>query len=341
MSAARETVRRWAAKTLYHAPFPRARVLLEGFVGGEVAFPVLSYHRVNDAGDPFFPAMSTAVFEQHMAHLARSYRVLTVEDLVDRMRRGRLPRNAIALTFDDGYRDNLTHAAPILARYGLPATVFLTTGFIGTAEAPWFDRIALAFKNTTAKSIVAPWGGRVELSSTGDRLAAVACALEYFKGLGQDEFERRLNELLALLGIEARGAFPGWMLSWDDVLALRRLGFSIGAHTVSHPILSRVGMERARAEIVGSRAMIEKACGFAPTAFAYPNGKPDDYSEAVRGLVEEAGFACAVTTRFGLNTRQTPVYELRRGGPWEQDVATFALKLSAYRLQSRYRHASS
>ena len=78
--------------------------------------------------------------------------------------------------------------------------------------------------------------------------------------------------------------------------------------------------------------MIEAACGRAPRAFAYPNGRPDDYSPAVLALVREAGFTCAVTTTFGVNTRSTPPYELRRGGPWEPHLPTFALKLAGYRL---------
>ena len=341
MNVSRETVARWAAKTLYHAPFSRTRAKLEGFAARGFAFPILTYHRVNDDNDAFFPSMPTAVFDRHMAYLARSYRVLSVEDLVERMHRRQVPRNAIAITFDDGYRDNLTAAAPILARYGLPATIFLATGFIGTMDVPWYDRIGRAFQNTTVVSMTAPWGGALELVSTEQRLAALDRTLAYFKSLTDDEFGRRLNDVLSVLAVDDRPWRKGWMLDWDDVLALKRLGFSVGAHTMHHPILSRVTPERARNEIVGSRRMIEAACGSAPAAFAYPNGKPEDYSDAVQRLVREAGFTCAVTTRFGLNCQKTPVYELRRGGPWEHDVATFALKLSVYRLQARYGDASS
>src|SRR5262249_24574843 len=122
------------------------------------------------------------------------------------------------------------------------------------------------------------------------------------------------------------------MLSWDDVHALLGLGFSIGAHTVNHPILSRVSAERARAEIVGARAMIESVCGVPPLTFAYPNGRREDYSAIISRLVREAGFVCAVTTRFGVNTTATSRWELRRGGPWETHLPTFALKLAAYRV---------
>src|SRR5262245_6526405 len=309
--------------------------MLEGYARAGAAFPILGYHRVNDDDDPFFPSLPSAVFESHMAYLARSYRVMMVEDLVESMRRGAVPRNAIALTFDDGYRDNLTHAAPILARYGLPATIFLTTGLIGTGVVSWFDPVAMAFKTTTAESVAAPWGAWLPLRGAGDRLAALKATLTYFKGLGEAEFGRRLDGLLEALVPSDRGGCKGLMLDWDEVHALRGLGFSIGAHTVTHPILSRVSEERARIEIRDSRRMIESACGVAPRAFAYPNGKAQDYTDVVQRLIGDAGYTCALTSRFGLNTRRTPVYELRRGGPWEHDVAAFAMKLSMYRMVDR------
>jgi peptidoglycan/xylan/chitin deacetylase (PgdA/CDA1 family) len=122
------------------------------------------------------------------------------------------------------------------------------------------------------------------------------------------------------------------MLSWDDVHALMGLGVGIGAHTVSHPILSQLDPQEARAEIEGSWKAIRSHCGRPPRAFAYPNGRVEDYSDAVIAAVREAGFTCAVTTRFGVNTTATPLYELRRGGPWEHHLPTFALKLAGYRL---------
>jgi peptidoglycan/xylan/chitin deacetylase (PgdA/CDA1 family) len=299
------------------------------------AFPILKYHRVNDDRDAFFPSVPTAVFERHMAYLARTYRVLTVEELVERCRRSEVPRHALAITFDDGYRDNLTHAAPILARYGLPATIFLATGFIGTAEVPWFDQLAMAFKTTKVPSVPAPWGEQVDLASTDARLQALARALGHLKGLPDRDRRRRVGELLDALTVTDRSWFKDLMLGWDDVQALAGLGFSVGAHTVNHSILSRVGLRRARTEIEGSHTMIEAACGVAPQAFAYPNGCPDDYTTTVQRLVQEAGFTCAVTTRFGLNTAETPRYELRRGGPWEHDLGTFALKLAVYWILAR------
>ena len=292
--------------------------------------PVLSYHRVNDDGDPFFPAMPTAVFERQMAYVARAYRVLGLEEMLDRLDRGGMPGRALVVTFDDGYRDNLTHAAPILARHRIAATVFLSTGFIGTAAAPWFDRVADAFKTTRAASFAAPWGAVFPLGSRAERLAALHACRAHLKRVPHDALERTADGIGAAL---SAGAAPkSAMLGWDDVHALRGLGWSIGAHTVTHPILSEMDDTAAAREIGDSRRMIQTQCGILPRAFAYPNGQPGDYTETTMRLVREAGFDCALTTRHGLNAPDTPRFELRRGQPSEHDLPTFALKLAWYRL---------
>ncbi len=326
----RPSILRWAAAGLYHTGLIRPLTRVVGYAGKTPAFQILTYHCVNDNGDPFFPSVPTAVFERRMAYIARNFPVLAVEELVERMRRGALPKNALAITFDDGYRDNLTHAAPILARYGLPATIFLATGFIGTAEVPWFDRLALAFKATKIPSYAAPWGHVVSLTSQAARVRALEQTLGYLKRLLDDDFRRALDGTLQVLGVTGRLCTGNPMLTWDDVRALGNMGFSIGAHTVNHPILSRVTPERARQEVLDSRAMIEASCGRPPAAFAYPSGRPEDYTETVKTLVREAGFTCAVTTQFGVNTQERCIYELRRGGPWEEHLPTYALKLAWY-----------
>jgi peptidoglycan/xylan/chitin deacetylase (PgdA/CDA1 family) len=334
MALRREGLIRALASAWYHAGLSRPVSLAAGYARRAPAYLVLVYHRVNDEGDPFLPSVPTGVFDAHMAFVARTYRVLPVEQLAERAGRGVLPRNALAITFDDGYRDNLTHAAPVLARYGLPATIFLATGFIGTGEVPWFDRLAMALKTAVVPEVVAPWGDRLALSDWPARLRALQGMLSYLKRLADDERQRGLDAVLEQLGGPDRRATKDLMLTWDDVHALGGLGFSIGAHTVNHPILSRVPVERAWTEIQGSRTMIQGACGRLPAVFAYPNGGPEDYTEIVKHLVREAGFACAVTTRFGVNTARTSPWELRRGGPWEHHLPTFALKLARYRLLS-------
>jgi peptidoglycan/xylan/chitin deacetylase (PgdA/CDA1 family) len=320
-----------AAGVLYGTGAIRLGSWLAGYAGRQPAFPILTYHRVNDDADDFLPAVPASVFERHMAYVASAYRVMPLTEMVERAQRGSLPRNRLAITFDDGYRDNLTHAAPILHRYGLPATIFLATGLIGTGVTSWFDRLSVALKLTKVETVQAPWGETLILRDRVARLAALDRALGHLKVFGDDELQRALDRLLEALDVPHAMTPKNLMLDWTDVRALRGRGFDIGGHTVSHVILSRVSDERAWAEIRGSSEAIEGNLGSKPKAFAYPNGRPEDYTRSTIDLVRRAGFAWAVTTRFGLNTADTPAYELRRGGPWEPDVATFALKLAVYR----------
>ena len=323
-----------AATGLHHAGMLRTFSRVTGRVRRDPAFQVLTYHRVNDDCDAFFPALPVSVFEAQIRHVAQAYTVLTVEELVERMTRNALPRDAIAITFDDGYRDNLTHAAPILARHGVPATIFLATTSIGSAVRPWFDQVALAFKTTRAESVTMPWGGTIALTDRAARLRALDDAWGRLKLLSETGFEDALRRLLATLEppCDHGLAEPNGMLDWSDVRALADLGVVAGSHTATHPILSRLSAARARREIEESRDVIRAMTGFPPQAFAYPNGGLADYTPEVVRLVRAAGFRCAVTTRFGINTRRTSPWELRRGGPSEHHLPTFALKLAGYRL---------
>ena len=325
----RLAVLRGVSSALYHSglagPIARGVALAHR----RPRLPILTLHRVNDENDPFMASLPTAVFAARMTHIARHYRVLTVEDLAARLHDGTAPRNALAITFDDGYRDNLTHAAPILRRLGLPATIFLVTGLIDSPHALWFDRLALAFKSATARRLELADGRVLSLATVADRLAALYTTRAHLKQVPDDERAPSVERL-----VEALKPTPErpkrLMLSWDEVAALRGLGFAIGAHTITHPIMSRLAPDQVRSEIHGSKAAIEKHLGTPVRAFAYPNGQPGDYNEAVTQVVREAGFTCAVTTKRGLNDANTPVLELRRGGPWEQHMPTYALKLAYY-----------
>jgi len=323
---------RAVSSAVYHSRLLGPVAAAASYARPRVGFPILTFHRVNDDHDPFLPAVPTAVFAARMAHIARHYRVLTVEDLVERVRQGTVPSNTLALTFDDGYRDSLSHAAPILAQHGLPATIFLATGYIGTPDVPWFDHVALAFKLARRREVTLPGGQPQRLETEGDRLAGLDRAISWLKTLSDEKRRRAVDRLVADLNPRRPDRPKRFMLTWGEVDALRGLGFSVGAHTVTHPILSRVTPEHAREEIQGSKDAIERALGVTVRAFAYPNGGSEDYTPTTVRLVQECGFRCAVTTRRGLNEPATPPFELRRGGPWENHLPTFALKLAYYQL---------
>jgi peptidoglycan/xylan/chitin deacetylase (PgdA/CDA1 family) len=301
-------------------------------------FTILIYHRVHPHPTPFMiDAMPPERFERQMRHLARAYRPMPLDELATRSLEGTVPRGAVAVTFDDGYADNATHALPILQRYGIPVTVFLATGCIGSDRIPWHDEVLLAFEGTRRKDFRLPitGGAPLPLATETDRAFAASHALATLKPLPEGE---RLAAVAAIRDELGSGAGYGvempLMLDWERVRAMRRADVRFGAHTVTHPILSRVTPERARGEVVESKREIERELGEEVTLFAYPNGRPEDFTDETVALVRAAGFRAAVTTSFGANESGSDPFRFRRGTPWEADAARFALKLAYYRLRS-------
>ena len=242
---------------------------------------------------------------------------------------GTLPRNALAITFDDGYRDNLTHAAPDPSSPAFPPRS--SSPRVHRHRQDFLVRsLALALKLTKVATVRTPWGETLVLRDRTARLAALDRAQNRLKTLGDDELQRALDVLLEGLDVPDAAAPKNLMLDWADARALTGLGFDVGGHTVSHVIFSRVTADGRGPKIQGSRSAIEAGLGSRPTAFAYPNGRAADYTPATVELVRDAGFAWAVTT---LLRRHGPNAGVRAstGWPREPDVATFALKLAVYR----------
>jgi peptidoglycan/xylan/chitin deacetylase (PgdA/CDA1 family) len=208
---------------------------------------ILAYHAIATDGEPasrfILPCSS---FERQMRTLARRRRVLALDELVALRHTHRLPpARSVVITFDDGYADTRTLAAPVLAELRLPATVFLVSTRVGP------DRV---------------WEGEGELA-------------------------RR----------------P--LVSWEDVHELREFGFEVGAHTRTHPFLTKLAPGQLEAEIAGSRAELAERLGAPPQAFAYPYG---NRNEATVEAARRAGYSSASTFRVGRNGPGTPLHLLRR-----------------------------
>jgi peptidoglycan/xylan/chitin deacetylase (PgdA/CDA1 family) len=322
-----------------------ARLKVDG--SGRPAFPfvrlrrerngqILIYHRVNDEGDPYFGGIPTELFDRQMAYLASRFHVLPLSDLVERLRAGTLPDNAVAVTFDDGYRDNYLRAFPILTKHSLPATIFLTTSAIGSDRQLWHDDVFSAFRETHEPALVTFGPGRIQgpLSSIPERLRLQHEVLRYVRTLNPEGRSEAIAVLRELLRVGSPPPAPGLMLTWDEVRAMSRSGIEFGSHTSTHPILSRLGSDLARREILDSKRVIEERLGTAVRGFAYPNGTRADFLPETKAIVREAGYAYAVTTIPGTNEPEQDLFELRRTTPWERDVFAFGMRLYYNKLRS-------
>lgn len=294
-------------------------------------FQILVYHRIGATTDPFTSAMSARGFARQMQALRAHFRVLSLSDLLLAAERREVPAHAVAVTFDDGYEDTLTHALPILQRYQIPATVYLATGLMDTDQSMWNDRIGAAVRDTTRAELQPICDGMepMPLRTATERRSALQRTLEALKRRALAERARLADRVVEQLDGTAESG-PR-MLRWEQVRQLHAGGIEVGAHTVTHPILTAVSADDARREITEAKAMIEARLQAPVRHFAYPNGTEKDFDAETKSMVRAAGYVSAVTTMFGANDPSTDRYALRRGGPWEEDSATFATKLWWYR----------
>jgi peptidoglycan/xylan/chitin deacetylase (PgdA/CDA1 family)/CelD/BcsL family acetyltransferase involved in cellulose biosynthesis len=299
---------------------------------------IFIYHRVNDDYDPFLPSIPVMVFRKQMEFLRKNFPVVSLEEIAS----GEFPQNrekyCIAITFDDGYRDNFLHAFPVLKDLGMPATFFLATGYIETGEMPWYDQVCWAFKLTTQPqfSLGSIGGPNASLGSRSERLQAMGKTLAWLREAKEAERTRMIPRLLEALGVPGPLSLPNLMLSWAQVQQMSKEKFTFGAHTVSHPALSRISGERLEAEILESKDKIEEKLQLPVAHFAYPFGQPFDINAESKQAVQRAGFSTAVTTAWGFNRPGDDLFELKRFNPWfrawDFDPGRFGMVLDWYRL---------
>jgi peptidoglycan/xylan/chitin deacetylase (PgdA/CDA1 family) len=265
--------------------------------GGEGGI-ILMYHSVAMGSEEHYIDQRNhvpgEVFEKQMSFLVKHRTVVSLWELVSRLHKGeKLAPGTIALTFDDGYLDNLTWAGPILSRLGLPATLFLATGYVDRGEAQWVDQAHSCFKYRTEQELKLVWEGHPRVFQIDD---PGTCALAYDKlcsMLLSASPESRRATLESVRGqLQPGSKVPRLTLTWEDVQRLQCMNcaFEIGAHTVEHRDLTAITMEKARAEVFDCLGRIEERAGVRPRLFSFPYGRT---GPMLRNLVSEAGFVAA------------------------------------------------
>jgi peptidoglycan/xylan/chitin deacetylase (PgdA/CDA1 family) len=303
---------------------------------------ILRYHAVceMDAGyaDPGI-CVTPSAFKRHVDYLASHYRVLPLPDAVDAIQKGRnLPANAVAITFDDGYADNLGAARTLAAR-GLSATFYLTAGCLAGGAPFWPSELRRLIGGIPGPDLRLAAAGvevALPLATAADRTAAVSRLTRIFKG-HPIPVREELRENLRRLSTAAGQPCP--MLTWDDVRAMRGMGMVIGSHTMTHPNLPNAGPEAARIEITQSKARLEEEIGAPVTMFSYPNGGAERYmTREVAALVRDAGFAAATTSRNAFASPASDLYALERVQVSERlEQLIFALEVERFAFQPKPR----
>jgi peptidoglycan/xylan/chitin deacetylase (PgdA/CDA1 family) len=296
--------------------------------GSSARLSVLIFHRVLAEADPLQPSEPTAQeFEDQMRWVATWFNVLRLSEAVDRLARGALPDRALAITFDDGYADNLRVAYPILRRLGLTATFFIATEFLNGGRM-WNDTVI-----ETIRAIQGPqldlrlFGlGVHSVASTLEKRKAVGALLQAMKYLPNAERAATVERLADLAPVPLPNDL---MMSPADVRELHGHGMAIGAHTASHPILRSLSPDAARDEIAEGKSQLERLLGGSVDLFAYPNGKPGiDYSSEHVAMVKALGFRAAVSTAWGAARCGGDLFQIPRFTPWDRDRTKFGLRLA-------------
>jgi peptidoglycan/xylan/chitin deacetylase (PgdA/CDA1 family) len=268
---------------------------------------VVNYHRIDDTQRPGFDSFKPNVsanpqdFERQMEYLAKWFHVISLQDLVQWLDgRKELPPYAALITFDDGYLDNYTTAYPILRRHNLPALIFLTTGHIGTDAPFYWDLAAYCFHHTQKDHMLFPAGKTVHWTHQSEREGAGKDWVEQLKSMPHREKQAWVDRLPGESGVSIPGGFfQNLMMNWEHIREMRHGGIEFGAHTVHHPILTRISLEDVYLEVHESKSKIETETGLPVLGFAYPNGQASDLTSAIEKIVAGSGIRAAFTLLNG------------------------------------------
>jgi peptidoglycan/xylan/chitin deacetylase (PgdA/CDA1 family) len=320
----------------------RLRWLHVGRPGRRCGPVVLLYHRVaRPVADPQLLAVTPDQFADHLALLADRFEPVPLADLVARVQAGRESRDLVTVTLDDGYADNLFAAKPLLERHGVPATVFVASGLVGSGRRFWWDELE--------RLLLRP--GRLPSPLTFQ----IADERLHWELDGDATYTRaRAGELAAWTVLDARAPGPRQQVyrdlcsrlrAWDEKeqehaldhlrrvvapdeetdgdtprpLTAEELAFladgdlvAVGAHTVTHPVLAQLPADRQAEEIHGSKRQLEAALNRSVTSFAYPYGAAGDFDRRTVSLVREAGFSHACANIAGRVRPRTNPFRIPR-----------------------------
>ncbi|NOZ52947.1 MAG: polysaccharide deacetylase family protein [Gammaproteobacteria bacterium] len=295
--------------------------------GRKAKLAILIYHRVLASEDLYRDEETNAVeFDWQMRLISRNFRVIKLSDAVERMKNGTLPARAMCVTFDDGYADNYEVALPILKKWNVPATFFISTAYLN-GGCMWNDRIIESISHTQSPflDLTKYELGKYSMHTVEERKLAISDLLKKIKHL---PYATRFTITEAINHDLEVTIAADIMMTRGQVKKLYENGMEIGAHTDTHPILTKIDDEMALSEIEKNKNILEKILGSDINLFAYPNGKPgQDYNDKHVSMVKSLGFRAAVSTTWGVSNRHSDPYQLCRFTPWDKTPGRFMFRL--------------
>ncbi|MCC6491844.1 MAG: polysaccharide deacetylase family protein [Pirellulales bacterium] len=337
-------------RALYRWGFWDALLAVERAVGWRQHAVVLLYHHIRADDETRLPlsqveeGVSETAFSRQLGAFCRWYRPCEPAELHAALYGDTsLDDDRLLVTFDDGYRDNRTLAAPILRSHGISGLVFIATGFIESSQRFWWVELNESIRALNERSLA----DACELCNGSSHISAHLHEGQLGSHAGRRQLRIGVASVLgslpeakrqAELGALTEAAGPGDeetlpLLTWDEIRDMQGEGFQFGAHTVSHPLLSRLPDDRLESEVRDSAAAIAAQVGADPGAFAYPHGDVDD---RVKQSVQAAGFEAAYAANPGVATPgktdvlRIPRIQLYADDPARLTIMIVALKASKY-----------
>ncbi len=297
---------------------------------------ILVYHRFsNDSRRKhLLPYMHVEDFRRQISYIKKWYKIISLDELIDNLNDNKkFTSPNIILTFDDGYKNNYTLAYPILKKLNLPATIFLTSGLIGSKDGLWVDGLENILLHTPVKSFVLPeiFEDEVlridtlkEKRKIKDRIFS---HLLYSDNNQRRKFINKLRKILKAENDVTKTEENRIMLNLEEIKEMATQNINFGAHTLTHPALTYIPFEQAMNEITESKKIIENHLGISVKHFAVPNGNDNDFNESLRQFCKKIGFKSIASANHGVinNSNKNP-YWLKRMSP-DSSPSVFAFEL--------------
>jgi len=288
---------------------------------------ILYYHHVFKTKNHYHPNDIFAIeFDKQIKFLKKHFNILELSEAIELLKAKRLPTKALVITFDDGYQDNFTVAAPILKSYDCPATFFISTSGVEEGYL-WNDKVEQLINNTTTSTISENIiGEKTSIKSKYEKISAFQLLLSKLKLLSHEKRNLQLKKLADELG---NVKFKRTMMTKDQVNKLHQEGFTIGAHTHNHTILTAETINNCQQELLNNKNNLETMINEKIKFIAFPNGLYErdftfEHCEIANKMDFEAGFS---TNDGGAISSSNP-YTIPRFMPYRKQLSLFALSIA-------------
>jgi len=266
--------------------------------------PIFMYHNVVDElpNDPLIDytlLTLTHNFEADIVYLKKYYNIIGIDTLDKAVYHD---RPSCVITFDDGWLDNYTYAYPVLKKHCVPATIYLTTSFVGSSDLMWFDRVRIIICELTIDDLVIKYFNtkyNIELESSNcsdiNKYMLWSCLVNLFKSMHPEQISEQINLILSEMGIPFGKVFSRKFLNWEEIEEMGKNDISFGSHCVNHSILTNLTSLEKKNEISLSKEILINKNINLSNSISFPNGS---YDQEILNLSFEAGYKYLLSASY-------------------------------------------